>query len=122
MHSPVRRAIGAAATFLLTALVTIGVSAADLRIGLRADPDVLDPAQGVSVAGRVVFAAMCDKLIDTTTDGNYQPQLTTSWTWSADNLTLTQKLRDHVLFQDGQPMDAAAVKDQSRPLSRRSDF
>ncbi|TCR82437.1 ABC transporter substrate-binding protein [Rhizobium sp. BK376] len=124
MHSLVRRAIGAAATFLLAALVTTGVSAADLRIGLRADPDVLDPAQGVSVAGRVVFAAMCDKLIDTTADGKYQPQLATSWTWSVDNLTLTVKLRDHVLFQDGQPMDAAAVKtnlDRYRtdPISKR---
>ena len=28
-----------------------------LRIGLQEDPDILDPAQGVSFVGREVFAA-----------------------------------------------------------------
>jgi len=105
-------------------LLSFPVMATDLRIGLRADPDVLDPAQGTSVAGRVVFTALCDKLIDTTAAGTYQPQLATEWTWSPDNLSLTLKLRSGVLFQDGQPMDADAVKinlDRYRfdPVSKR---
>ncbi|MDE1992628.1 MAG: ABC transporter substrate-binding protein [Rhizobiaceae bacterium] len=112
------------AAFAALTLLSSSALATDLRIGLRADPDVLDPAQGTSVAGRVVFAALCDKLIDITPDGKYQPQLATEWSWSPDNLTLTLKLRDHVLFQDGQPLDAAAVKvnlDRYRndPLSKR---
>jgi peptide/nickel transport system substrate-binding protein len=110
--------------FLALTLLSSSAMAADLRVGLRADPDILDPAQGTSVAGRVVFSALCDKLIDITADGKYQPQLATAWSWSADNLTLTLKLREHVLFQDGQPFDAAAVKvnlDRYRtdPLSKR---
>lgn len=109
---------------LLSVLAPVSAYCADLRIGLRADPDVLDPAQGVSVAGRVVFAALCDKLIDITADGKFQPQLATAWNWSTDNLTLTLKLRDHVVFQDETPMDAAAVKanlDHYRtdPVSKR---
>ncbi len=112
--------------FLTLTLLSSSAMAADLRVGLRADPDVLDPAQGTSVAGRVVFAALCDKLIDITADGKYQAQLATAWSWSADNLTLTLKLREHVLFQDGQPFDAAAVKvnlDRYRtdPLSKRKN-
>lgn len=99
-------------------------SAADLRIGLRADPDALDPAQGASVAGRMIFAAMCDKLIDTTPDGGFRPQLATEWSWSDEGRTLSMKLRDGVLYQDGEPMDAESVKFnlerfRSAPLSKR---
>ncbi|MCC2610893.1 ABC transporter substrate-binding protein [Neorhizobium sp. Rsf11] len=119
-----RRDIGSMSAFLAAILVTASASAADLKIGLRADPDALDPATGGSVAGRVIFAALCDKLIDTTPEGTFQPQLATSWSWSPDSLTLTLKLRDQVVFHDGQPMDAAAVKvnlDRYRtdPISRR---
>lgn len=125
MTSPTYRVATIARSVLLAAtLLSTSAMAADLRIGLRADPDVLDPAQGTSVAGRVVFAALCDKLVDITADGKYQPQLATEWSWSPDNLTLTMKLRDHVVFQDGQPFDAKAVKvnlDRYRtdPLSKR---
>ncbi|MCL6710396.1 ABC transporter substrate-binding protein, partial [Pseudomonas sp. R2.Fl] len=119
-----RRDIGSMSAFLAAILFAASASAADLKIGLRADPDALDPATGGSVAGRVIFAALCDKLIDTTPEGTFQPQLATSWSWSPDSLTLTLKLRDHVVFHDGQPMDAAAVKvnlDRYRtdPISRR---
>jgi peptide/nickel transport system substrate-binding protein len=84
--------------------------AATLRIGLNEDPDALDPARGGSFVGRVVFAAICDKLIDTDAQNNFVPQLATSWAWSPDNLALTVTLRDGVKFQDGQLMDADAVK------------
>jgi peptide/nickel transport system substrate-binding protein len=104
--------------------MSLPAMAADLRIGLRADPDILDPAQGGSVAGRVVFAALCDKLVDLTPEGGFTPQLATEWSWSPDNLVLTLKLRDKVLFHDGEPLNAEAVKfnlDRYRtsPVSRR---
>ena len=35
-----------------------------LKIGLRQDPDILDPTLGSSYVGRIVYAAMCDKLFD----------------------------------------------------------
>jgi peptide/nickel transport system substrate-binding protein len=84
--------------------------AATLRIGLNEDPDALDPARGGSFVGRVVFAAVCDKLIDTDAQNNFVPQLATAWSWSPDNLALTVTLRDGVKFQDGETMDADAVK------------
>ena len=46
-----------------------------MRIGLQEDPDRLDPAQGATFVGRIVFAALCDKLIDTDAKLNYVPQL-----------------------------------------------
>jgi peptide/nickel transport system substrate-binding protein len=80
-----------------------------LRIGLNEDPDALDPARSGTFVGRIVFAAVCDKLIDTDPDNNFVPQLATAWSWSPDNLALTLTLRDGVLFQDGEHLDADAA-------------
>ncbi len=49
-----------------------------LRIGLREDPDLLDPTLGSSYVGRIVYAAMCDKLFDIDAKLNIVPQLATS--------------------------------------------
>jgi peptide/nickel transport system substrate-binding protein len=84
--------------------------AANLRIGLQGDPDVLDPAIGGSFLDRVVFAGLCDKLVDIDRNLNYVPQLATEWAWSEDALTLTMKLRRDAVFHDGEKLDAAAVK------------
>jgi peptide/nickel transport system substrate-binding protein len=81
-----------------------------LRIGLAEDPDILDPTLARTYDGRIVFAGICDKLFDITTDLKIVPQLATGYSWSADNKALTVTLRSGVKFQDGEPMDAAAVK------------
>jgi len=81
-----------------------------LRIGLAEDPDALDPTTARTFVGRIVFAALCDKLVDVDEKLNIVPQLATSWEWSADNKVLTMKLRDGVVFHDGEKFDAAAVK------------
>src|SRR6266508_2960973 len=77
-----------------------------LRIGMQADPATLDPVQSVSFTDRIVFAAVCDKLIELDEKLNFVPQLAVSWTWSPDGLALTLKLREGVLFHDGEPLDA----------------
>src|SRR3954451_22746604 len=81
-----------------------------LRIGLAEDPDILDPTMARTFVGRIVFAGLCDKLFDLDEKLNVVPQLATSYEWSADNKTLTIKLRNDVTFHDGEKMDAAAVK------------
>ena len=80
-----------------------------LTIGLREDPDLLDPTLGSSYVGRIVYAAMCDKLIDIDAKLNLVPQLATSWNYD-DPTHLVLHLRPDVLFQDGTKMDAEAVK------------
>ncbi len=96
---------------LAAQLSASGASAASaLKIGLQEDPDFLDPARARSYVSRIVFASLCDKLIDTTPDLKFVPQLAMSWTWSADNKVLTLKLRPGVTFQDGETFDAEAVK------------
>ncbi len=101
-----------AAVLILSLALIASAACADgtLRIGLNEDPDALDPARGGTFVGRIVFAAVCDKLIDTDAKNDFVPQLATAWSWSPDNLALTITLREGVRFQDGAPMDADAVR------------
>ena len=82
----------------------------NLRVGLAEDLDVLDPTLARTFVGRLVFASLCDKLIDIDEKLGLVPQLALSWEWSADSKALTFKLRPGVLFHDGEKLDAAAVK------------
>jgi peptide/nickel transport system substrate-binding protein len=83
--------------------------AADLHIGLREDPDVLDPTLGSSYVGRIVYAAMCDKLFDLDTKLNIVPQLAAGYHYE-DPTHLVITLRPGVTFQDGEKLDAEAAK------------
>ncbi|WP_158747484.1 ABC transporter substrate-binding protein [Acidisphaera sp. L21] len=87
----------------------MSAQAQTLRIGLASDPDALDPTISRTVAGRQVFAAMCDKLVDIDANLTIVPQLATAWTWQDDNRTLVLTLRPGVQFHDGSTMDSAAV-------------
>jgi peptide/nickel transport system substrate-binding protein len=114
----------AAMLFALGASTALTVQAADLRIGLQEDPDVLDPDQSRTFVGRIVYASLCDKLVDITPDLEIVPQLATGWSWSEDGKTLTMDLREGVTFHDGTPFDAEAVKanierSKNMPESRR---
>ena len=80
-----------------------------LRIALREDADILDPTLSSTYVGRIVFAGLCDKLFDINEKLEIVPQLATSYEW-ADTKTLILHLRPNVLFQDGEKLDADAVK------------
>jgi peptide/nickel transport system substrate-binding protein len=96
---------------LASALLVASVAPAQtLRIGLREDPDVLDPTLARTYVGRIVFASLCDKLFDIDEQLRVVPQLATGYEWSTDNKALTIRLRPGVRFHDGEPMDAEAVK------------
>src|SRR3954467_11026024 len=121
MHHALRRCALIVACALMT---TLAAHAQTLRIGLAEDPDVLDPTLARSFVGRVVFAALCDKLFDIDDKLAIVPQLATSYEWSPDSKALTLKLRQGVTFHDGEKLDAAAVKynlerHKNMPGSRR---
>ncbi len=50
-----------------------------------------------------------DYLFSTDHEGTYGPYLATEWEWSEDYLTLVAKLRDDVVFSNGQKMTASDV-------------
>lgn len=113
-----------AALLLSATTLATAAQAADLRIGLQDDADVLDPDQSRTFVGRIVYTSLCDKLVDITPDLEIIPQLATGWTWSDDGKVLTMDLRDGVTFHDGTPFDAEAVKanierSKNLPESRR---
>ncbi|SFF01413.1 peptide/nickel transport system substrate-binding protein [Sulfitobacter brevis] len=93
----------------LLSATTLGAQASELRIALQSDADVLDPDQSRTFVGRIVYTALCDKLVDITPDLEIIPQLATEWSFSKDGKQLTMKLRDDVVFHDGTPFDAEAV-------------
>jgi peptide/nickel transport system substrate-binding protein len=85
-------------------------AAQTLKVGLDEDPTVLDPAQSGNLGERQVFAALCDKLVDIDPTGKLVPMLATSWELSNDAKSITLNLRKGVIFHDGEPFNAAAVK------------
>jgi peptide/nickel transport system substrate-binding protein len=99
-----------AAAALLLSLQTAASAQTTLHIGLAEDPDILDPTMARTYVGRIVFAALCDKLFDIDEKLNIVPQLALSHQTSADGKEVTIQLRPGVKFQDGEPLDAQAAK------------
>ncbi len=99
------------AVLLILASLAMPAAAQHLRIGLTSDPDVLDPTLSRTVAGRQVFAAMCDKLVDINERLEIVPQLATAWRWADDGRALVLTLREGVRFHDNEPLtgEAAAI-------------
>jgi peptide/nickel transport system substrate-binding protein len=83
----------------------------EITIGTPYPPDGFNPATSTNVgAGFPFYEAVYGQLIRVNPlTGNFEPDLATSWTWSANHLALALTLRRGVKFQDGTPFNAAAV-------------
>src|SRR4051795_12090112 len=95
---------------LVLSLAATAQAQTTLRIGLAEDADILDPTMARTYVGRIVFAAVCDKLFDIDDKLSIVPQLALSHETSADGKEVTIKLRPGVKFHDGEPFDAEAAK------------
>ena len=102
---------------LVLATLTFGVSAAFARpadtlvVGLQLEPPTLDPTSGAAAAIKAVaFQTVFEGLVRLGPGGAVRPLLASSWSVSPDGLTYRFGLRPGVRFQDGAPLDAAAVK------------
>jgi len=104
-----RRLLLAAAAAAALSLPALAQEPSVLRIGMAQDADMLDPTLARSYVGRIVFAGLCDKLVDIDEKLAIVPQLAAGYEWP-DSKTLLLHLRSGVKFQDGTMMDAAAVK------------
>ncbi len=81
-----------------------------LRVALHEDPPKLDPHQSTAFVERHVFQNLFDKLVDLNQDLEIVPMLATSWQITDGGRTYTFKLRPNVIFHDGTPFNAEAVK------------
>jgi len=82
----------------------------DLKFALSNEPPNLDPHQASALIVATVDAAILDTLVNELEDGTIVPGLATSWEFSPDGLTATFHLRSGVKFHDGEPFNAAAMK------------
>ena len=80
-----------------------------LRIAWAEDADALDPTLSRTYVGRIALVDMCASLFTYNDKLAIVPELATGYEW-ADSKTLIVKLRPGGVFQDGTPIDAAAVK------------
>lgn len=82
-----------------------------MNIGLSGDPGILDPTFANTLTSGSVFMAMCEMLYSVDADGTVYPQLAAEMPEFNDAADVAiVKLREGVLFADGTPMDAEAVK------------
>jgi peptide/nickel transport system substrate-binding protein len=102
--------LASAALLGLAAFPAQAQSPSTLRIGLQEDPDMLDPHKARTFVGRIVFMGLCDRLVDIDPALKIIPRLATQWSFSADGLTLTMKLRTDAKFHDGEAFNAEAAK------------
>jgi peptide/nickel transport system substrate-binding protein len=98
-----------ALALLAATALTGAANAQHLRIGLREDPDILDPTTARTFVGRIVFASICDKLFDIDQNLQIVGQLVTAHRWETPT-RLVMTIREGVRFHDGDPMTAEAVR------------
>ena len=127
-----RNGVGIVSVSLLAVALAAGPVHADkktLVVALNQDPDLLDPTLARTYVGRIVFAAMCEKLYEIDERLQIHPQLAAGLPEIGDGgKAVTIRLRPGVKFNDGTPLDADAVKfslDRHRELkgsTRRSEL
>jgi peptide/nickel transport system substrate-binding protein len=104
--------LGLMATLIAGSAVGVGAPTrgGTLRVALHEDPPKLDPHQSTAFVERHVFQNLFDKLVDLNQDLEIVPMLATSWQISDGGRTYAFKLRPNVIFHDGTPFNAEAVK------------
>lgn len=80
----------------------------EVTISAFEDADTLDPTFSGTAGTRLILINTCEKLYDLDEAGGLVPQLAAEMP-TIDGLEMTIKLRENVKFNDGTPMDAAAV-------------
>lgn len=77
---------------------------------LTSEPTSLDPHGPVGSGQNVIFPYLFDTLVYRQSDNTYHPYLAESWTISEDGLQIRFNLKEGIIFHDGTPLNAEAVK------------
>ena len=107
MPRPARPA--AVALLILLLLVAAPGSAQELRVALPWTPENLDPTMNLSSIRAAVGVSLFDSLVGRDAEGRITPELAESWK-VLDDRTLQLRLRRGVVFHNGEPLNAEAVK------------
>lgn len=83
---------------------------ATLRFAYGISVSRLDPHRATIRNDLTTLGPVYDRLVEFNPSGQLVPMLATEWSFNADATVLEMTLRDGVVFHDGEPFDAAAVK------------
>jgi len=81
-----------------------------LNFGLSGNPDTLDPQKTSGTLTFQVLKSFYDTLVEPDTTGKIVPALAESWSVTPDGMTWTFKLRQGVMFHNGQAFSSRDVK------------
>lgn len=109
------RTLSLGTTLLLSTVLLSGPAAAQtsadtVTIALTEEPDTLDPQRTSTAVAAMILRYAGDTLVIKDPKGKVVPDLASSWSVSKDGLTYTFRLKSGIKFQNGAPLDAAAVK------------
>ena len=82
----------------------------EMIIAFGTDPESLDPNKMTSSPAAMVLSHIAETLLELDEDLKVVPSLAESWEFSEDARALTLHLRRGVVFHDGTPFNAQAVK------------
>jgi peptide/nickel transport system substrate-binding protein len=98
-----------ASTLLGLVLAPAVLLAQELRVAIPWTPENLDPTMNLSSIRGQVGVSLFDSLVGRDPDGRIVPELAESWRLVDDN-TWQFRLRRGVVFHDGKPLNAEAVR------------
>jgi peptide/nickel transport system substrate-binding protein len=109
--------------FLVTLAAVVGLSCGDsgsgeesVVVAVGGDADILVPLLWSESQARIYTELMFEKLADigpgqsSVGDGDYEPRLAKSWSWSADSLAISFSLDPRARWHDGRPVRAGDVR------------
>ena len=102
----------ATAVAALVVLLSAPIAHADkvLRVNIVADPAMIDPITNSELVAGEVMKPMYEGFVAIDEKGGVVNALATSWSFSADNKTITFRLRPGVKFTSGRTFGAKDVK------------
>jgi peptide/nickel transport system substrate-binding protein len=86
------------------------VNGGTLVVGIRAEPESLNPLLALSQTSRNIISLVFRRLADINEDlRTFTPVLAKNWIFSPDSLSITFNLKTDVLWHDGMPFSAADI-------------
>ncbi len=80
-----------------------------LVIRVNSDPTSFDPYTSGYGNSMIIVKSVFETLVNKDNEGNIKPGLATEWKWSEDGMSITFKLREGVLFHNGEKFSADDV-------------
>ncbi len=97
--------------FLCFVFFGLSVLGAELRVAISTEPPSLDPTTNAAAVIRLLLQHnLYENLVQVNENGEIIPMLAQSWEISADGKTYTFYLHEGILFHDGTPCDAEAIR------------